>query len=189
MSKSKITISNTPKNKIESDKIFVKQIFSDYWFRIPDYQRSYVWGKDEIDDLIEDVTFASNNQADGEYFLGSLVLQKKTNTENKIDYIEFDVLDGQQRLTTLLLLISVIRDITKDSELIDACNNFIFQKEQKYKGVPERMRLAFEIRDDVAGFIDDFVKKNNGTNEKEELKRRTNKRMFLSQICLRQYYI
>ena len=41
--------------KIESDKLLVKDIFSK-WFRIPEYQRPYVWGEDQVIELLDDVT-------------------------------------------------------------------------------------------------------------------------------------
>ncbi|HBI25029.1 MAG: hypothetical protein A2Y48_09300 [Nitrospirae bacterium RIFCSPLOW2_12_42_9] len=110
------------KGQIESGKLFVKDVFSNLWFRIPEYQRSYVWGEDQISELIDDITFAASNHPENEYFLGSMVLQKKYlethHKGNTIRYEEHDLLDGQQRLTTLLLMLAVIRDITKDNDLL-----------------------------------------------------------------------
>ena len=48
-------MSSSKKGQIESAKIVVGDVFSRFWFRIPDYQRAYVWGKDEISELIDDV--------------------------------------------------------------------------------------------------------------------------------------
>lgn len=157
--------------KIESNKIFIQKVFTDFWFRVPDYQRSYVWGKDEITDLLDDIKYAYENHPDGEYFLGSLVLQKKSIIQNDIDFIEYDVLDGQQRLTTLMLILAVIRDQTNDDELKEACNSYIYQKEQKFRKIPERLRLVYEIRDDVGDFVDRFIKKKSGSLDLEDLKR------------------
>lgn len=46
-----------PSNEIKSEKILLKHVF-EKWFRIPEYQRPYVWGYDEIHDLLDDLTFA-----------------------------------------------------------------------------------------------------------------------------------
>jgi uncharacterized protein with ParB-like and HNH nuclease domain len=54
------------RGEIKSEKILMKDIFSRMWFRIPEYQRPYVWGGEEIDDL----TFAMTEEPDFEYFLG-----------------------------------------------------------------------------------------------------------------------
>lgn len=39
------------KNEIKSEKILVGKIFSEMWFRIPEYQRPYVWGKDQVSSI------------------------------------------------------------------------------------------------------------------------------------------
>ncbi len=156
------------KGKIESGKVFIKKIFTDFWFRVPNFQRSYVWGNDEVSELIDDILFASQNNPDSEYFLGSMVLQKKDTTEER-KYIEYDVLDGQQRLTSVMMLISVIRDLVSDDDLKSDCNDYIFQKENRYKKIPERLRINYEIRDNVEDFINEFIKKDKGTTEKDNL--------------------
>ena len=62
------------KGKIDSDKKSIQEIFTDFWFRIPEYQRNYVWTNDELNELITDIEYAMENNQDGDYFLGSLVL-------------------------------------------------------------------------------------------------------------------
>ena len=89
--------------KIESDKLFVKDVFQK-WYRIPEYQRPYVWGDDQVGELLEDVRRASESNPNAQYFLGSMVLQKNQKKEGATSYDEYDLLDGQQRLTTLFLL-------------------------------------------------------------------------------------
>ncbi|MDO9096496.1 MAG: DUF262 domain-containing protein, partial [Candidatus Methanoperedens sp.] len=87
--------------KIEAEKKEFIKIFSDFWFEIPDYQRSYVWEKDQVCELLDDLWYAFENKENDndEYFLGSLVLKKKENSTIS----EFEVLDGQQRLQSLYI--------------------------------------------------------------------------------------
>ena len=59
--------------EIKSEKIVVKEIFSNMWFRIPEYQRPYIWTRDEVNDLLDDLTFAMSEKPDNQYFLGSFV--------------------------------------------------------------------------------------------------------------------
>lgn len=69
-------------------------------FLIPMYQRSYVWGEDECEQLYDDVyNFfdKKQNESDEEYFLGSVVMYKEQGRQN--------IIDGQQRTTTLSLFI------------------------------------------------------------------------------------
>lgn len=70
-------------------------------YRIPEYQRNYAWTGTEIRQLIEDVRLAHNGGRP-RYFLGNIV------TMQAQDGV-YEVVDGQQRLTTLMLLISALR--------------------------------------------------------------------------------
>jgi hypothetical protein len=73
-------------------------------FEVPPFQRTYSWGADEINQLIDDV-FGDSSEVDLPYFLGSIVLAaKEDSTNSRRDLI----LDGQQRLTTISLIIAVL---------------------------------------------------------------------------------
>jgi uncharacterized protein with ParB-like and HNH nuclease domain len=150
-------------NNIQSEKKDINSIFSDFWFVIPEYQRSYVWNDDNINDLLDDLWFACQNKNDNEYFLGSLVLKRT----GERDFDEFEVLDGQQRLTTFFMLMAVIRDLTKNEQLKNVCKEGIHQEKVKFKGIPERVRIVYRIKDDVGDFINEFILKENGTKKPE----------------------
>ena len=66
---------------------------------IPIYQRNYAWGDDEISSLLQDIKNAceKNKEQDKNYYIGSLVVYRRENDD-------FEVIDGQQRLTTLTLI-------------------------------------------------------------------------------------
>lgn len=70
-------------------------------FRVPIYQRAYAWGKVEIETLIRDVASVLDSPA---YYIGSLVLHEVRDVES--DRPVFDVIDGQQRLTTLFIALT-----------------------------------------------------------------------------------
>ena len=153
-------------NEIKSGKILVGKIFSELWFRIPEYQRPYVWGADEINDLLGDISYAMSEKPDSEYFLGSFVYQtNRANPAERRKFDENDLLDGQQRMTTLLLLFSVIRDKVSEQKAKDACKKRIFQEENKYERISGRSRIFFYVRKDAQNFIDDIVKKDGATQE------------------------
>ena len=78
---------------------------SDALYQIPVYQRPYKWGDDEVDKLWDDILESYLNE-EPNYFLGSIITAK-SGTDTKY----LDVVDGQQRLTTLIILISTIRDL------------------------------------------------------------------------------
>src|SRR5690554_6784326 len=152
------------KHEIKSEKILVKDIFSNLWFRVPEYQRPYVWGDDQIDDLLDDLAFALREKPEQDYFLGSFVYQlKRAGSAAGQVFDENDLLDGQQRMTTLFMLFACIRDLSSDPDLREACQASIYQKGNKFHGVPERTRLAFAIRPEVQDFVDNYLKVVDGT--------------------------
>lgn len=156
--------------KIESDKLLVRDVFSK-WFRIPEYQRPYVWDKDQVTELLDDVMQARTSNPDSQYFLGSMVLRKKEKEEGHTKYEEFDLLDGQQRLTTLFLITAVVRDLTPSTNesLLKTCNDTIYQMANPYDNIPERLRIVFDIRPQVKDFVNEFVKEKGGTTRENEL--------------------
>lgn len=149
------------KQEIDANKSEIRSIFTDFWFVIPEYQRSYVWDSDQVNELMDDLWFAFENKHDSEYFLGSLVLKNLNNQS----FEEYEVLDGQQRLTTLYLLMGVIRDAVSIPLLKQNCNKYIFQEEDPYSGVPTRNRMIYKIRGGVDDFVNKYVKQNDGTKD------------------------
>lgn len=156
-------MSSSKKGQIDSAKVVIHEVFSRFWFRIPDYQRSYVWGKDEISELIDDVNYAAEHNNDSNYFLGSMVLRKTMRTEEGVSFDEYELLDGQQRLTTLMLMLACVRDRVSDDDLKSACRGMLFQKESKWKSIPGRNRIVYDIRDNVSDFIEKYVKPDDGS--------------------------
>ena len=164
------------KNEIKSEKILVKEIFSKMWFRIPEYQRPYIWGRDEVNDLLDDLTFAQANKPEQEYFLGSFVYQsKKATGENGKEFLENDLLDGQQRMSTLLMLFACIRDLSDAGNVQESCEKSIYQKGDDIDHIPERTRISFAIRQTVQDFVDAYIKTAGGTSKTEELEQLANK--------------
>lgn len=76
----------------------------DALYQIPRYQRPYSWSDDQLDKLWSDLLDAQEN--DPNYFLGSVITAKPEEASNYLD-----IVDGQQRLTTLLIMLCVCRDL------------------------------------------------------------------------------
>ena len=159
-------------HEIKSEKILVKDIFSTMWFQIPEYQRPYIWTKDEVNELLDDLTFAQTEKPNQEYFLGSFVFQsKKADAAHGQEFDENDLLDGQQRMTTLLMLFACIRDLSDDDQVRPSCQKSIFQKGDEIDDIPERTRIVFTIRQAVQDFVDEFVKTDGGTKRETDLQK------------------
>jgi Protein of unknown function DUF262/Protein of unknown function (DUF1524) len=91
-----------------------------FLLNIPVYQRPYSWGAQQVQQLIDDLTEAAglgtNPVADDNYFLGTILLMDMPGNRTlrltpKMSAREFDVVDGQQRLVTLLTLFCILRDL------------------------------------------------------------------------------
>lgn len=79
-------------NQTKPTQIAISDIFKDVEYIVPIYQRNYAWKAKQIEQLIEDINSAKDN-----YYLGTLIVNQK---EQNV----YEVIDGQQRLTTLYLL-------------------------------------------------------------------------------------
>ncbi|WP_407426893.1 DUF262 domain-containing protein [Treponema sp.] len=161
--------------KIDCDKALVKKIFEG-WYSIPSYQRPYVWETDQVEELLDCVKNACENKEE-QYFLGSIVYVKKSEEKDGVSYTEFELLDGQQRITTIFLIIAVIRDFVFENEskfekedfenIKSTCEELIYQKPNKYKSIPERLRIVFNIRKEVRDFVDVYIKSIGSTLEED----------------------
>ena len=130
--------------KIEAHERNIGDIFSDlYQFEIPPYQRPYAWEEEQARELLGDLLDAMDNRdaSGGLYFLGSIVLVKLPAEA------QARVIDGQQRLTTLTILLSVLRDLTTDLELKIERRSYVYQKASADKGLKDRYRLLLRERD------------------------------------------
>lgn len=114
----------------------LKIFSSDFEYHIPAYQRPYAWTVEETDTLFDDLySFYASEQEDENYFLGSIVLIKE-NTDRKAD-----VIDGQQRLTTLTILFSVLADNLKDPDDKSSCMEILQEKGNKLAGIASQPRV------------------------------------------------
>lgn len=144
---------------IEAHERPIKRVFSDdYAFEIPSYQRPYAWEVEQARELLTDLLDAMDDpkSSGGVYFLGSIVLIKSPSSPHA------KVVDGQQRLTTLTILLSVLRDLTKDTERRLDRGGYVHQKANPDTGAAARHRLLLRERD--RDFFHDNVQKAGATD-------------------------
>jgi uncharacterized protein with ParB-like and HNH nuclease domain len=147
---------------IEAKEYPLGKVFSsDYSFVIPNYQRPYSWKIDHVEALLDDISYFAfqDNQVEESkpYFLGSIVLIKKTERSN------YEVIDGQQRLTTLTILLSTIREILHDSEAQKVLTDLIYDKESFITGTKANYRLQLRRKDQ--DFFNKYIQRENGLKE------------------------
>ncbi|MCU0824412.1 MAG: DUF262 domain-containing HNH endonuclease family protein [Leptospira sp.] len=97
-------------------KLFFEETSS---YKIPIYQRNYSWGLKEIEQLIEDIQIAGQDPQKKDYFLGTLIT---SSIDSSNDNREYEVVDGQQRLTTLYIILSLLN---QKNQAIGLRNNLI----------------------------------------------------------------
>lgn len=130
--------------KIQAAERPVGDVFSDeFRFSIPRYQRPYAWTTEQAGEMFDDLLFAGTSGAEADpepYFLGSTVLVKAENDP------QAEVVDGQQRLTTLTILLSALREHVS-VEFAGSLDGRIFQKGDPIKGTIDQPRLTLRDRD------------------------------------------
>ena len=138
-------------SSIKGGEYPLSKIFSsEFNYNIPSYQRPYAWTIQETGILFDDLyDFYKNEDKEENYFLGSIVLIKQD------DNPKSDVIDGQQRLTTLTILFAIIAHSLSDSDDRDEFKNYINEKGIKSQGIKPKPRLKIRERDN--GFFKDYV--------------------------------
>lgn len=156
--------------EIKCEKKVIREIFN-MWYCIPDYQRAYVWDTDQVRDLLDDTISAYRENKEAQYFLGSMVLKINEKSENNVSYTEYELLDGQQRITTVFLILACMRDMLTDyPQYQNSLAGFVYQAEDAILQQPERMRIIFNIRSDVRDFMNEHIKPLHGTCDDALLK-------------------
>lgn len=110
---------------IEINKKSVKEFLDagkKHRFVIPEYQRPYAWGEEEVQTLFDDLVEYTQERIDSPYFLGTIV--SYTNDDK-----ELEIIDGQQRITTLCLLLRAIYTKIEKMDHTKERKNFISQIE------------------------------------------------------------
>lgn len=102
----------TTELRIESKTLALGEVLQNFYV-VPNYQREYIWQRENVETMLNDILNEFDRQKKrgnqtAEYFLGSIVV-----CESQED-ASFDLIDGQQRMTTLYLLLCVIRDYMLD---------------------------------------------------------------------------
>ncbi|WP_082504831.1 MULTISPECIES: DUF262 domain-containing protein [unclassified Methylophilus] len=140
----------------------LSKIFSDdYVFQIPGYQRPYSWTTEQARELFEDlIGFMSALGGPVEsmppYFLGSIVLIKDEANPKA------DVVDGQQRLTTLTILLSAIRAFVTEGHAKEI-TPLLYEQGSAIRGTKDRFRLTLRERD--KDFFHQYIQRETGFSD------------------------
>ncbi|MDC6385194.1 DUF262 domain-containing protein [Flagellimonas taeanensis] len=143
----------------------IRAVLKSSYYKIPRFQRPYSWEKEHIEDFWND----SIRESSGDYFIGSMVVYEISNDT-------FGVVDGQQRLTTITMLLGTIREAFKsigeeslakgtqgmiERKDLDDELNYVLQTESSYPFFHENVQKfdASEVTDIPAKKEEEHIKK------------------------------
>ena len=165
--------------KIYGGEYSISKIFSDdFSFEVPPYQRPYAWTVKQAGELLDDLLEALGNSDHNidllnPYFLGSIVLIKDSEPLSQI-------IDGQQRLTTLTILFAALR-ASLPKKYSKNFDSLIYQEGDEIRNTPDTYRLSVRGRDN--DFFQRHIQKVDGFSKLSEL---NNRDLTDSQKCLKE---
>lgn len=135
--------------KISGAEYPLAKIFSsDFDYAIPSYQRPYAWTEVQAGELFSDLFDFFLKEKEDSYFLGSIVLIKEEGNPNA------EVIDGQQRLTTLTILLAAVTS-RFEGDLRADFESYIREPGRASQGLKPKPRLALRERD--RQFFADYI--------------------------------
>ncbi len=163
--------------------------FSAY-YQIPTYQRPYQWTEENCEKLLDDLLSSYECYKESNYFCGSLVLIA-IGKDSKTNATTYDVVDGQQRLSTFILLAKVLVTLYKD---LNKTSRDFLEKSLGDTDGEKRKRLTFNTiglnaKDDFQGALDFFdnLDASKGENSKSNAPSKGKNNYLKNAICLINY--
>lgn len=132
--------------RIENHKYSIEEAFRECFYIVPDYQREYVWTDKEVHQLLEDINEQIDAGSTREYFIGT-VLVSPTDQKN-----HYEVIDGQQRLTTFFLLLCALKHVFQGEPQRQVVSGLISTSYTDSNG-ETRTSLKLEPRYESAGEV------------------------------------
>lgn len=132
---------NIPDHAIKGKESYLFEVFSSvFQYSIPDYQRPYSWEEEHVKQLFDDLYEFYQRKTDESYFLGSIVVIEKYRQQ------QADVVDGQQRLTSLTILIAALTHFLSGEDKTDG-KGYLQQPARKSQNLAAQPRLVLRQRD------------------------------------------
>ncbi len=164
--------------KIESKDSHLRDILKDeLYYQIPIYQRPYQWTEENCEKLLDDLFFNYEDDREGDYFCGSLVLIAISEDSKAKTY---DVVDGQQRLSTFILLAKVLATLFLE-RLTEESKDYLQESLNGRYGKKDRLNfnaIGFNSKKDFQYALTSFNDAPISNNKNNYLK---------NAICLKNY--
>ncbi len=167
----------------------------DSYYQIPIYQRPYQWTEENCKKLLDDLLSSYEYYKESDYFCGSLVLIA-IGTDSETNATTYDVVDGQQRLSTFILLAKVLATLynNENNEVLNKTSKVFLEKSLGDTDGEKRKRLTFDTiwlnaKDDFQDALDFFddLDASKGENSKSNAPSKSKNNYLKNAICLKDY--
>ncbi len=148
------------------------------YYQIPDYQRPYQWTEENCEKLLDDLFFNYEDDRESDYFCGSLVLILISEDPKKAK--TYDIVDGQQRLSTFILLAKVLATLFLE-RLTEESKDYLQESLNGRYGKKDRLNfnaIGFNSKKDFQYALTSFNDAPISNNKNNYLK---------NAICLKNY--
>ena len=158
-----LTINNSKGTKVgaktrimDAENQSIRDLLGKYCFHVPDYQRSYSWKSENIDEFLDDLfNVVHSTQADARHFLGAVTMTKRDEQHDAVDLI-----DGQQRMITIFLFLYVILGEYRSTRFSDKATgraDELLRKLAYLNDDGERTGSRLVLGEFNRTFFDDFI--------------------------------
>ncbi|WP_001062376.1 DUF262 domain-containing protein [Helicobacter pylori] len=166
--------------KIDSNDSHLRDILKDeLYYQIPIYQRPYQWTEENCEKLLDDLFSSYEYYKESGYFCGSLVLIV-INTDSETNAETYDIVDGQQRLSTFILLAKVLATLYSE-RLAEESKDYLQESLITKYGKKDRLNfnaIGFNSKKDFQYALTSFNDAHVSNNKNNYLK---------NAICLKNY--
>ncbi|GAA8261095.1 DUF262 domain-containing protein [Helicobacter pylori] len=165
----------------------------DSYYQIPIYQRPYQWTEENCEKLLDDLFSSYEYYKESDYFCGSLVLIA-IDTDSETNAETYDIVDGQQRLSTFILLAKVLATLYNNEVLNNKTSKDFLEKSLGDTDGEKRKRLTFNTiwlnaKDDFQDALDFFdnLDASKGKDSKSNDPSKGKNSYLKNAICLKDY--
>ena len=138
---------------MQNGTVKLKDLFNgDRIFNIPKYQRTYAWRDENLEYFLDDLI---NQRGEKSYFLGTLLFHEK---ESRGEYDIIDVVDGQQRLTTIIIFMNVI------IEILSSYKSSKITKKTFKRYIYDDESYTLELENEDNSFLCNYIFNNDSTS-------------------------
>ncbi|NVK41174.1 MAG: DUF262 domain-containing protein [Oceanospirillaceae bacterium] len=148
--------STTPDSQVIQSLTPLATLIPGRYFRVPDYQRGYAWEEIQVKALLQDLQVLAESQHSGLHYTGTLVLVPGPgHTPERPVY---DIVDGQQRLTTLNMLLNILIGLVEKAEGVKPGESDLYQSFIGRGSTLRGYRYVLQLNSDNEGFFRALMK-------------------------------